>query len=349
MNKLKKLINIIWYGISQRAKKFRLRYILLVLLAAVMTFVMNLAWQLWMPLKSDQIVLHIQSGDNAGSIATRLAESKIIRSKSLFTMMARLRGSDRRLKAGTYSFGGYYNLVATLGLLEKGNTAAIRITIPAGFSLYQTLKRIDRSGLAAYDTLLALATNPVFVQRHTGSNLSSLEGYIFPDTYYFDIQTPADSILSMPVQLFFRKLKAANIKPDSLANFQQILILASIVEKESAHEEERPIIAGVYLNRLKKGMRLESCPTVDYLLQQRGIKRTVLTNKDLAIESPYNTYRNDGLPPGPICNPSLEAIQAVIKPQKHQYLFFVSNRKGRNDFSQTYEEHLRKKREYEGK
>jgi len=94
-------------------------------------------------------------------------------------------------------------------------------------------------------------------------------------------------------------------------------------------------------------MRLESCPTVDYILERRGISRTVLLNSDLAIENPYNTYRNDGLPPGPICNPSLESLQAVINPQPNNFLFFVSNRKGRNDFSATYQEHLSKKRKYE--
>ncbi|HPV14374.1 MAG TPA: endolytic transglycosylase MltG, partial [Candidatus Cloacimonadota bacterium] len=209
------------------------------------------------------------------------------------------------------------------------------------------LNRIDASGLAKYDSLLTRAQDPEFIKQLTGMNLTSLEGFMLPETYVFDIKSPIDSLLSIPVREFFKMMKKYDINPKQIPNFYDKLILASIVEKESAHEDEREIIAGVYLNRLKKGMRLQSCPTVDYLLEPQGIKRKVLTGEDLAIPSPYNTYLNDGLPPTPICNPSLQAIQAVINPKPNDYLYFVSNREGRNDFSTTYQEHLRKKKIYE--
>lgn len=323
-----------------------LTYILAIAFALIIAIAAWLGWQILAPLDSQQIVLRIETGDNARTIADRLAQNRIIRSKSLFLTLAKWRGSDRKLKAGAYSFGGHYNLVQTIKLLEEGNTEAIKVTIPPGFSLFQTLRRIERSGLASYDSLYTRATDPSFATKLTGMNISSLEGWLLPDTYSYDIATPVDTLLALPVRNFLRQAKSAGLEPQSIPGFQAKLTLASIVEKESAHPDERVIIAGVYLNRLRKGMRLESCPTVDYILQRRGIKRDVLLNSDLAIENPYNTYRNDGLPPGPICNPSLESIQAVIDPQPNNFLFFVSNREGRNDFSATYQEHLQKKRKY---
>lgn len=324
-----------------------IKIIIPIILALALTLVAWLLWTVYSPLRSYQVVLRIQPGDNAATIAKALKDKRIIRSQELFTILAKLRKSDRNLKAGTYSFGGHLNLIDTIKLLEDGNTEAIRITIVPGFSLYRSLNRIDASGLAKYDSLLTRAQDPEFIKQLTGMNLTSLEGFMLPETYVFDIKSPIDSLLSIPVREFFKVMKKHNINPKQIPNFYDKLILASIVEKESAHEDEREIIAGVYLNRLKKGMRLQSCPTVDYLLEPQGIKRKVLTGEDLAIPSPYNTYLNDGLPPTPICNPSLQAIQAVINPKPNDYLYFVSNREGRNDFSTTYQEHLRKKKIYE--
>ena len=324
-----------------------IKIIIPIILALALTLVAWLLWTVYSPLRSYQVVLRIQPGDNAATIAKALKDKRIIRSQELFTILAKLRKSDRNLKAGTYSFGGHLNLIDTIKLLEDGNTEAIRITIVPGFSLYRSLNRIDASGLAKYDSLLTRAQDPEFIKQLTGMNLTSLEGFMLPETYVFDIKSPIDSLLSIPVREFFKMMKKYDINPKQIPNFYDKLILASIVEKESAHEDEREIISGVYLNRLKKGMRLQSCPTVDYLLEPQGIKRKVLTGEDLAIPSPYNTYLNDGLPPTPICNPSLQAIQAVINPKPNDYLYFVSNREGRNDFSTTYQEHLRKKKIYE--
>lgn len=324
--------------------------ILTIIFAALLLCV--LAWSLWnvyKPLDSSFVVLRIQPGDNAASIAKALKQKNIIRHQRLFLVLAKLRKSDRHLKAGIYSFGGHLNLLDTIKLLEAGHSEAIDITIVPGFSLYRSLKRIEASGLASYDALLARAQDKDFIKSITGMELNSLEGFILPETYSFDVDSPIDSLLSIPVREFFKVLKKEQIDPQQIENFYDKLILASIVEKESAHVDEREIIAGVYLNRLKIGMRLESCPTVDYLLEPQGIKRKVLTNRDLAIKSEYNTYLHAGLPPTPICNPSLDALKAVISPKANNFLFFVSNREGRNDFSSTYQEHLRKKRLYASK
>lgn len=326
-----------------------LKYIILGLVLMLLLTAVLIAGLILAPISSEQMVLKVAPGDNAKVIAGKLFDNGIIRSKSMFVLLAKLRGSDRKLHSGAYSFGGYYNLNQTLTLLEKGNTESIRITFPEGMSLYKTLKRIERSGLASYDSLLLAATDTAFVYRHTGFKAETLEGFLFPETYSFGLDSSVESILGTMAREIGNRLNKAGIDPHQTKDFYRVLTLASIVEKESAHPDERDLIAGVFLNRLRINMRLESCPTVDYILERRGIKREVLTLRDINTPSPYNTYMNGGLPPSPICNPSLEAIQAVLQPQKSSYLYFVSNREGRNDFSSNYQEHLRKKRLYSKK
>lgn len=315
-------------------------------LALILILLLVLVWDLFIPLKSDQIVVRIKSGDNASTIAKQLKDRGIIRSAGLFKLLASTRGTDRRLIAGTYSLGGNYNIFQTLKLLETGNVSAIKITFPEGLSLYKTLSNIERRGLASYDELFALATDSLFVQRLTGFKAPSLEGFLYPETYFFALgDSPAD-ILDDMTQQFFHKVRAAGIDPTKVKDFYGILIRASIVERESNFADERPLVASVIQNRMEAGMRLESCPTVDYVLERQGVKKPVLSIQDTQIQSPYNTYRNFGLPPGPICNPSVSSLEAVLNPAKTDYFFFVADRKGRNDFSATGEEHLRKAAAY---
>ncbi len=327
-------------------RSYTTKYILPLFLIGCLGAAAIVCWNLFAPLKAEQIVLRVNSGDNAGTIASKLQTQGIIRSSTLFKILAKVRGTDRRLIAGTYSIGGNNSLYKSLLLLEKGNTSAVRITFPEGLSLYKTLQKIDASGLAEYDSLYAIATDPVFVLEQTGFHVKSLEGFLYPETYAFDISLSAREILTVMAEQFRSKLQGAGIDPKTTPDFYDKLTLASIVEKESGNPDESNLIAGVMLNRLNKGMRLQSCPTVDYVLEKQGIKRQVLTLADTNIQSPYNTYVSDGLPPSPICNPSLLSLQAVLKPVKTDYLFFVANRKGRNDFSVTAEEHYRKIRMY---
>jgi len=324
----------------------KLRLGLIVIAAILGIMAAWLGWTLWAPLRSDQIVLKVNPGDTASTIADKLAKQGIIRSRGMFTLLAKLRGTDRKLHAGSYSFGGYYSLMNTVSMLEKGNTEAIRVTFPEGFSLDKALRRLDRTGLADYQALKALAADSAFVHRLTGMDVPSLEGFLYPDTYHYQIGTPVDSLLAIPVRRFFEVLANSGYHPKTHPEFYQRLILASLVEQESGGAEEMPLVASVFLNRLGRSMRLESCSSVDYLLEQRGNRREVLTYADLADPSPYNTYRHGGLPPTPICNPSITAIKAALTPPQTNYLYFVSNRRGGNDFSATYQEHLRKKAMY---
>ncbi len=298
------------------------------------------------PVRTQSKILVIEPGDTARSIADKLLDLGLIRSRFIFVESVRLSGSDRFLKAGTYVFEGKVGLFDTIRILRDGRSLTINITIPEGFSLYRTLKRIDASGLADFDDLYAAATDTAFIKRVTGFETSSLEGFLYPETYRFNIGQTPEQILALQVRLFWQRLDAAGIVITDSTAFYKDLILASIVEKEAIYADEKPIIAGVFLNRLKYNMRLASCPTVDYILERKGIRRAVLTYADTNIKSPYNTYLVAGLPPTPISNPTVSTLLEVQKPATHNYLYFFADRKGRNVFSSSYDEHLSKQQRY---
>jgi UPF0755 protein len=263
-----------------------------------------------------------------------------------FDVLARLNKFDRQLKAGRYVFGGNVNLWQTIHRIRDGKSSLIHLTIPEGFSLHKTLKRMERSGIGSYDSLMALATNPSIVKSLTGYNWKTLEGLLYPETYTFDVELMPEQIFSLMIKQFYKKLSETGISITDDKDFYNKLIIASIVEKEAVLESEKPMIAGVFLNRLRKGIRLESCPTVDYVLELKGIKKKQLSYEDLEMESAFNTYKLSGLPPNPICNPSVYTLQAVLNPEVTEYMYFFADFDGRNIFSKTYKEHINKQKIY---
>ncbi|MCB5259335.1 MAG: endolytic transglycosylase MltG [Candidatus Cloacimonetes bacterium] len=323
--------------------KFRYLSILVIILALIgLGFA---AHEIFTVQNSLERIVRINPGDNARTIGLKLKKAGIISQVESFRILAKLRRADKSLKAGTYVFGGNSNLWQTVSRLNDGVSENIRIRIPEGFSLYRTLLRIEAGGLADYQSLYAAATDTALVRRLTGLPLKSLEGFLYPETYLFAVPSSPDTILSIMTQEFFRKINRAGIDMQQIDDFYDKLILASIIEKEAGNSSERPIVAGVFERRLRFGMALQSCPTVDYILEKRGIRREVLTNSDTEIVSDYNTYRITGLPPTPISNPQVESILAALNPAQHNYLYFFSDRKGNNVFSKSYEEHLRLQRQ----
>lgn len=320
-------------------------YLIIILIAMGLIFSGFAAHNVFRMKDSRERVVRVQQGDSAGTIGMRLQAAGIVKRAGSFRLLARLRGADRHLKPGTYIFGGYTNLWKTVSRLQDGLSESIRLTFPEGLSMYRSLKIIAASGLADFDSLTAAATDTSLVHRLTGMPLSSLEGFLYPETYIFPVPCPSDSILAIMTKEFFRKLNYQGVNINEIPNFYDKLILASIVEKEAGNDSERPTVAGVFLRRLRLGMALQSCPTVDYLLERQGIKREVLTAKDIKTPSPYNTYQNPGLPPTPISNPSVASILAVIDPQDLGYLYFFSDRQGKNVFSSSYQEHQRLQRQ----
>ncbi len=325
---------------------FKPRFIILIRIVLI-TIAVNIpiAYTIFMPLNTNEVIIRIQQGETTKTIAQELKTSNVIRSAFWFNILARISKSDRHLKAGRYVFGGNVSIMQTIIKIREGNSTLLHLTIPEGFSLYSTMKAMEKSGIGNYDELMAVATDPIVVKRLTGHNWKTLEGFLYPETYAFDIDLTPEQIFTIMTKEFFARLAKANITITDEKQFYQDLIMASIVEQEAVKEAEKPIIAGVYLNRLKKKMKLESCPTVDYSLERQGIHRKRLTYDDLKTDSEYNTYQISGLPPTPICNPSVSSLQAVYQPQDTEYLYFFADFEGNNIFSKTYAEHMSKQKQ----
>jgi len=297
----------------------------------------------------------------ASQIATILQREGVISSERLFRLAVRAAGKASSLKSGQYEFVRGDSMVSIIERVSSGRVMTIKITVPEGLTSRQVAKLMGDRGLASEDDMVALIDNPPEQVRadfpfiHEGA---SLEGYLFPDTYEFASGVGAVKVVRTMLRRFENAAQvtldaaAANATPTGaepkaaggqLPNGltqREALILASIVEREARIESERPIIARVFLNRLQRSIPLQSCATVQYILPATKER---LLNKDLEIESPYNTYLVAGLPPGPICSPGLASIRAVLEPEPGDYLYFVASSDGSHVFSRTYSEHLQAK------
>ncbi len=283
----------------------------------------------------NQLVI-VKEGLSLKEVAGELDRKKIITNKALFELWAELLGYSRKIKAGEYELGSHMPPRRILEKLIKGEVITYPLTVPEGFTAEQIAELLDEGGLIKKEKFLSLINDAALLKQH-GISAPSLEGYLYPETYHFARGISARSTIDAMVGRFWQVVSPLKERMDEVGmNLQDIITLASIVEKETGLAEERPTIASVFLNRLKKGMRLESDPTVIY-----GIKHFDgnLTRKDLNKATPYNTYVIRGLPPGPIANPGLEAIRAVLHPAKTDYLYFVSKNDGSHQFSKTLSEH----------
>ena len=279
----------------------------------------------------------IPQGEGFNKLTLRLKVTGMISSPWRFTLLARFKGDDKRLKAGEYRLAANMTPNQILDLLVNGKQHLHRITIPEGFNIQQIADEIDKLKFADGSQFLASATNPELAGR-LGIAHPTLEGYLFPDTYYFPKNVGVDALITDLVKQFRDTLtRQWQERAKSLnLTIHEVVTMASIIEKETGDPSERPIIASVFHNRLKKKMRLESDPTVIY-----GIKNFNgnLTRKDLRTHTPYNTYMIKGLPPGPIANPGAASLEAALYPAKTNYLFFVAKKDGTHYFSTTIKEH----------
>lgn len=255
-----------------------------------------------------------------------------------FKLYALFSGHSRDLKAGEYLIE-HDSIRSLVAKLVSGKGIRYRVTVAEGIWAADIATLLSAAKLGDKSKFLALIHDREFASRLVGHDVPSLEGYLFPETYFFTKGMSESDILKSFVSRF-NELARPNLVSGPLS-IHAVMTLASMVEREAAVEEERPVIASVFLNRLNKRMNLESCVTVEYAL---GQKKKQLLDEDLRVESPYNTYRHAGLPPGPVANPGLAAIRAVVNPAQTSYLFFVARGDGRHVFSKTWAEHTRSKR-----
>lgn len=270
----------------------------------------------------------VPKGASLKTVAEELSRAGVIDKPWLFRIIARINGLAKHLKAGEYQFMPGISLQAAMDKIARGEVFFRRITIPEGLTSGQIMYLI-----ANYPDL------------EGEIDLDVKEGELLPETYSFELGASRNSIILQARAAMQKALEEVWASRDSslpLKDVNELLTLASIIEKETGVPEERPLVASVFLNRLKKGMRLQTDPTVIYAITEgetsfgRSLKRA-----DLKIDSPYNTYMNYGLPPGPICNPGREALMAAARPQQSDYLYFVADGKGGHRFARSLNEHNR--------
>ncbi|HUK30479.1 MAG TPA: endolytic transglycosylase MltG [Candidatus Acidoferrum sp.] len=292
------------------------------------------------------VFVDIPKGASARTIARILESQGVIRSQWAFDILCRTR-PRRKLVAGEYYFQQPETAFEVFDTIAAGRIFEISVTVPEGFNSFQIATLLEEKGLVARDDFLAAARDATPI-RDLAPNAPSVEGFLFPATYQFPRHlTAKDAIAAMTTHFrtVWNSLQPGD-PPTTALSPDQILILASMVESETPKPDERPMVAGVFMNRLRKGMLLESDPTVVYALEQAGKYKGVLTTADLRFDSPYNTYRYKGLPPGPIANPGEASLRAAREPAAVDYLYFVADTEGGHFFSKTLAEHNRNVERY---
>ncbi len=300
---------------------------------------------------SENKTITIPDGATIQSIAVILEKEKLIVNKWAFVLYARFSDSGKTLKAGTYTIAPHLTIPDIVVLLSQGKSKRRDkiITFPEGWRIEQMAERLTAHGFDG-DAFEKIARTPPEYIRAQFSFLkdlpedASLEGYLFPDTYNFLPETAPEDIIVTMLKNFDRKFTKE--MRDHIAQFNQSIheavTLASIIEREVHVDAERPIVSGIFYNRLHNNMPLGSDATLDYIFGESKIKHT---QKETQVDSPYNTYKNIGLPPGPICNPGESALRAAVYPAKTDYLYFLNNAQtGETVFARTHDEHVANKR-----
>lgn len=288
--------------------------------------------------------LEIRTGMSAGQIANQLEAEGLIRSSVFFRLLARVHGYDRHIHAGTHWIDGTKPTSGILRQLLTGGLHIVRVTIPEGLTIREIGARLARDLPFSAEEFVAAATDSALVARWTYPGAYTLEGYLFPDTYHLDVNASVNQTIGVLAGRFHAVFTPEwEKRADSLGmSVHEIVTLASIVEKEAQVARERGIVSQVFHKRLKLRYRLGADPTVKYAMEDPNRR---LSLRDIEIDSPYNTYKHHGLPPGPICSPGRGALHATLYPADTDYLYFVANWDGTHTFTRSLREHNRAKQE----
>lgn len=292
-----------------------------------------------------QVIFKISPGQSFNKITDNLFSKKLIASPAKFKLIARLKKSDRKLIAGEYELSRNMTPLEILKQLTDGSVRLHRLSIPEGFNIHQIAENVESAGFCDKQSFISAVREEGLIRKMKIS-ATTFEGFLFPDTYYFSEDVSPQQIISAMIARFHKAFlpKWKTRAQEMGFSVNEIITLASIIEKETGVATERPIISSVFHNRLKRKMRLATDPTVIY-----GIKNFNgnITKKDLNTYTPYNTYMIAGLPPGPIANPGSESIKAALYPAETKYLYFVAKRDKTHYFSSTLTEHNRAVRKYQ--
>ena len=267
-------------------------------------------------------------------VATALEKAGVVRSRWVFAAIREVEGGT--LKAGEYRFTAPASMTTVYARLRRGDVFTVLVVIPEGYNLFDVAAAVEAAGLAPRDSFLAAAASNTGLVKQWDPGATTLEGYLFPDSYRFSRHaTPANMLAAMTRRFGQVATRIGLAGPE----VPRIVNLASLVEREVHLDAERAVVAGVFENRLRLGMPLQTDPAVVYASMLRGAWTGVIHMSELHSDSPYNTYTHTGLPPGPICNPGVAALRAALQPAKTQYLYFVANADGSTRFATSLQEH----------
>jgi UPF0755 protein len=292
----------------------------------------------------------IAPGTGTQAMATQLEQAGVLRSRYAFDLLRLLKGG--RLVAGEYRFNHPASAPEVYTRIVRGDIYTISLTIPEGYNIFDIAAAVQSAGLGSSGAFLAAERSQTSLIADLFPNAPSLEGFLFPDTYRLPRTAAPSQILTAMVHRFRQaaaqlSLTAAATSPDTAAgNLTRTVILASLIEKEVSVDTERPLVAGVFVNRLAQGIPLATDPSVVYAALLEGRYRGIIYASDLQSPSPWNTYRHPGLPPGPIANPGLAALRAAISPAHTDFLYFVADAQSHSQFSATLKEHAHQVESY---
>lgn len=294
----------------------------------------------------DTTYVLLRPGWSTRHIAAELKNAGAIRDVNAFLLWHYI-GRPRSLKAGEYKFDHPATALAVHQRLVSGDIFKHTVVVPEGFNMFDIAQAVETAGLGSRDEFLKVARTNLALVADIDPQATSLEGYLFPDTYQFTRTQSMGDIAATMVRRFKQEarslglLNLANSQDPHALNVRRVVTMASIVEKETAAPDERPMVAGVYYNRLSHNMALNADPSVIYAALLAGQYTGVITRADLQMDSPYNTYKFPGLPPGPIGNPGRASLQAAMHPAETAFLYFVSDNNGHHRFARTLDEHSR--------
>ena len=299
------------------------------------------------PVNSTTKIVDIPKSSSAKTISNLLEYEKIIPSHTMFYLLTKLTGNDKNLKSGEYKFEKNLTYFEVLDILVRGKIFLYKVVIPEGLNIYEIAKVLKKSDIIPKEKEFTNFCTDKNKIKNFLNNGFSMEGYLFPDTYNFYKNEKIYKIVKTMNDNFIKKVLPVIRESGKYLTVNEVVILSSIIQKETYNKKEMPVIASVFFNRMKRGMKLQSDPTIIYGLWKKF--RGYLTKKDLKFYTVYNTYLNYGLPPTPISNPGIAAIKAVLYPAKTDLLYFVSTGKGYHAFARTYKEHRRNIRLYRRK
>jgi len=326
--------------------KFLATVFLLALSVAVLA-----AWAIYVPMgpaagTSDDAAIYVDiaPGTGTAAIATQLEEAGVLRSRYIFDLLRAVKGG--KLIAGEYRFNHPATASEVYARIARGDIYTISLTIPEGYNIFDIAQAVASAHLGSRDTILAAERSQTELIADLDPNATSLEGYLFPDTYRFSRHATPEQMVAAMVKRFRQVTAQLGLIPGVSGSIAQSVILASLVEKEVNQDAERSLVAGVFANRLAQGIPLATDPSVIYAALLEGRYRGAIYASDLASASPYNTYRHAGLPPGPICSPGVAALKAALAPARTDYLYFVADADGHSRFSATLQEHTEQVQSY---